>query len=260
MRTITNHTPGPIELILNIGAGTVEVHVENRDHAELILTPVTADDTTATDLINRASTTPRPGALQVAVPRPPATSFGNRNSHVSVRDSGVVMVSGGSVNMVNGRIVSGHGAVIFSSDTDGAIRTTVRLPLGSKLTLDTDNADLITHGHLSKLHANVECGDVETIGLVDKLYVVTVTGDVTVAQAGLAAVDCLSGGIRIDRLDGTAHLRTMSGDIRVEAQDGTKIRAESISGDITVHAIGGGTVDTDARTISGRVRTTGGAR
>lgn len=254
--TTTRHTrPGPVHLDLSTSFGTVEVYTEDREHAEITLSPEHETDETALDLIARAQITSHANEFSVRMPRPAAAAGGmtvvqsGRGVSInSVSAGNIVIGSAGGTVVVNGRVISGSGTTVV---TMGVVRVVARLPLGSSLTADAGSATVTSRGHLKAIRFSATSGDLraDSAGSVNAR---TQSGDVEIRAMDSGMLKAMSGDITIDGLAGSASVSTTSGDIRVIVGDEAELDADSLSGDVTVT---GGAGRVSARSMSGRVRT-----
>lgn len=257
MRSFT-HTTVPVEFRLDIGPGLVDVVAEDRTDATVTLAPERTGDDVAADLINRATHTADGDRFSVTVPRPSGKAA----------NSGVAYTSGGVTVIQAGRFVSGTltgvtitgdgnvyvGGMVAGMSSGGSVQATVRVPLGSRVNISTDTADIHTAGPLTALTGESVSGDVVHIGTVDDLDFRTVSGDIT-ATARRANATTTSGDIRVTLHGSRADLRSVSGDISAHATTDATVTATSVSGDIRVTSTPGVQVRTSLRSVSGYVRT-----
>ncbi|MGH8996576.1 MAG: DUF4097 family beta strand repeat-containing protein, partial [Acidimicrobiales bacterium] len=82
----------------------------------------------------------------------------------------------------------------------------------------------------------------------------TASGDIEVGSAAGADLRGVSGDVRLGALHGDASMRTVSGSVRVAACDRGRVEISSVSGDISVGVADGTTVQLDAQTAGGTVR------
>ena len=263
MRTITHTHPGVSRFELGMDAGSVVVYAEERERASVTLEPVRSGDGEAARLIETATVTSEGERFAVRVPSDGTT--GTTGTTVVQRGPGAVymssgtvtgsvtgMVIGSGVTIVNGRPISGHGTTIVQGSQ--GVRVTVRLPLGSTALVRTRSADITTDGRLVGVDTETVSGDtrINTAAIVTAR---TTSGDVLIGAAGQVVAQTVSGDVRVRALAGPADVRTVSGDVAVHAVRACTVQVRSVSGDITVTTEPGVEVDTDTRTVSGRVRT-----
>jgi hypothetical protein len=119
---------------------------------------------------------------------------------------------------------------------EAEVRLRVRCPRGSSLDLQTRSAD------------------VDMRGRFERVDVTSVSGDLTLDEAGRATLRTTSGDIRIDRC-GDLQANTTSGDVSVADLSG-HAAAKSVSGDVTVRDLRG---QLAVNTVSGDQRIDGAA-
>lgn len=250
MRTITHTHPGAARFKLTLDVGTVAVYAEDRDTATVTLEPVRPGDTEAARLIETATATSEGERFAVRVPT--GGAIGNTGTTVVQRGPGTVCTSAGTVTGSVTGMVIGSGVTIIHGNA--GVRATVRLPLGSMVAVRTRSADITTQGPLVGVDTETVSGDtrITTAAIVTAR---TTSGDVLIGAAGQVAAQTVSGDVTVRSLAGRAGIRTVSGDVAVHAERACTVQARSVSGDITVTAEPGVEVDTDTRTVSGRVRT-----
>jgi hypothetical protein len=148
------------------------------------------------------------------------------------------------------------GGTNISTITTEPVRLAVTLPAGSRLAARLDAGHLTAYGELPEAEITGTAADVD-IATVGTLRVRTVSGDITAGTVtGSAGLHSVSGDIGIDAAAGEVIAETTSGDIAVHATAPVLVDAASVSGDIRVTAPAGTCPDVQARSVSGRVRTT----
>lgn len=151
---------------------------------------------------------------------------------------------------------------------------TLRLsvPVGTRLDVRTDSADVVTTGTLGPTRVQSGSGDVRIEHVDGHLQVNTGSGDISVRKAGGSAqLNSGSGDVEVERSDGALQARSASGDIVVgEAGDDVaastasgdqqvgrlargRARLSSASGDVVVGVDDGTPVWLDVTTLSGSV-------
>ncbi|WP_146134835.1 DUF4097 family beta strand repeat-containing protein [Actinopolyspora mortivallis] len=205
-------------LDLRLAAGSVEVTVEDREHAEAV--------------------------LRLRVPEPPAQSVGVRQVVADTVTSTVV---------VNGRVVSGGGATVARGR--GEVVATARLPRDSSLASETISAWVTARGPLERAEITTVSGDVD-VHQAQRVELISTSGDALLVEADDVVATTVSGDLRIDHTrtawvtsgsgnvwllahaphqPATVWARTVSGDIRVLATETTgplDCRVGSVSGDV----------------------------
>ena len=236
MPTSRSHTTaqlGPVLFEATTIAAHITVIAEDRPVA-LITVSTPQDSGPAADAVRYVSFEGGPGVVSVLLEEP----ANGRESTVVNRNGGVTVIQTSSA--IHGTVIGavfGSVNIINGGMVIGApISIEARLPLGSSLTCESTSGDVGTSGDLVDVDA------------------VTVAGDIRIDAVQLPRLRSTSVDIRVSRLTGTqAIAETVSGDIRIHAEcPGARVRATSVSGDI--QAIGSD-IDLDARTVSGRVTT-----
>lgn len=281
MRTITSTTPGPVHLSVDLGPGSVSVEVDDRQTAEITLTPVHAGDNVAADLIDRATAEQVFSDIAVTVPRPEfaggtgGMTVVRSGRGVTVTQSyGVVTGDVTGVVIVDGNVyVGGQAGGVAMVGAGGKVRAKVRLPLGSSMAVNTTSADTLVDGDIEALKVTSQSGSVvaDTVGLLTARTqsgsvtaakavtsnVTTMSGSVDLGYAGTTEVKTMSGGVWLTGTTGTqARVSTMSGAVRVRAHHDGHVSVSTMSGAIEVSGHDAD-VTTRLRSMSGRIRTSG---
>jgi hypothetical protein len=175
---------------------------------------------------------------------------------------GTVFVTGdvaAGVSVVAGRVFV-NGTEVTPGPAAGPARLTVTLPAGSAVVARLSAGSLGTHGLAERAEVSGISADLD-IDQAGTVRASTVSGDITTGPvAGSCVLATTSGDVTADSAGGPVTVQTVSGDIRVHATAPVPVGAGSVSGDIRVTAAPGICPDVQARSVSGRVRTTGGAR
>lgn len=262
MRTLTHTRSGPVQFSLEADTATdIYVYAEKRRTAEVRLEPVNQRDSEAAQFIEHTTGESKGNRFTVRVPSIPRSK---RDRMTVIRNGGSVVISGGTVTgsvtgmvlgsgvtVVNGEVISGTGTTVLAGSA--GLRIIVRLPLGSELAVTSQSGDVTTYGPLPLIETNGVSGDVH-LDRVAVARVRTTSGNVRINDAGLVAVNSVSGDVNVRALAGGANVRTVSGDIAVHAVDTSTVQARAISGDVSVTADAGVEVESETRTVSGRVR------
>jgi hypothetical protein len=264
MRTITHTSPGPVHFSLAVDVAEVDVVAEQRDTATVTLAPVDPSDQDAARLIESATHTSDGKDFTVRVPRPAGGNGGSttvvrsgRGVHVTSQVvtgnvTGVVMV-GGNVygsTIVNGQVISGAGTVVIGGS---GLRVTVRIPLGSSVTLTGQSPNLTAEGRLNRVEAETVSGDLDVASAIT-VQARSTSGDVHIGACPAVSARTVSGDVVVRELNGTAAVKTVSGDVQVHAVADSIVTARSVSGDVDLTAPKGVDIDADTSTVSGRVR------
>ncbi|GGM34685.1 hypothetical protein GCM10012275_02450 [Longimycelium tulufanense] len=273
MRTLTHTDTGTVRLELELSVGVIEVCAEDRDRAEVTLTPATPGDEVAAELIRRAQVHRDGWRMMVTVPRPASAGTtvirtGGGVTQTCINTGGGMVFQSGGHTIINGHVISGN---TNTTPSGGAVRAVARVPRGSTLVISTETASAWTHGALERIQFRSEFGNLRAAS-ADVLNASTVSGDITAHVAGSvtvhttsgdvelgptheASVTTVSGDVEVTDLGGTAQAMTVSGDVHIQAIADSQVTATTISGDIRVTAEPGVSVRTRTQTVSGRVRT-----
>jgi hypothetical protein len=223
--------PGPITVDLRLAGGTVELHAEPRDTAVVEIAPYDASDAS------------QQAAEQTRVE------------------------------------LAGDTLLIAAPDSSGwairwrvpRLRVTARVPAGSSARIRVAAADVTGHGEWSqvKLNAasgdaylervtgdltvNTASGDVRAVQVGGRFTVVTASGDVSAQQvAGAIDIKSASGDVQIEESAADVNVKTASGDTQVRAARYGAVRANTVSGDVSVGVVSGTGVWLDLNTLTGR--------
>lgn len=276
MKRLMHTEPGPMTFEVDLSAGEVEVVVEDREYAEVWLEPVHAGDEVAAELIEGSTHSCRGGVLDLRVPHPKPTAIGAGGAVIAGSVNNVTVFSGGNMTVVNGQVVGWSGTVGHVT-TGGAVRVTARLPQCSAVSAATVSADLSTRNPVEGVRFRTKSGDLEVaecrlvkaqtvsgdvrVDEVGSVEVSTTSGDFTARSVEDFAVTSVSGDIRVQRWSGArADARSVSGDVDIHAAIDGPVAVSTVSGDIRLTAGDGVTVRPMTSTVTGRVRTPGGAR
>jgi DUF4097 and DUF4098 domain-containing protein YvlB len=128
----------------------------------------------------------------------------------------------------------------------------VSVPESASVKIRTASADVTTRGIIDRLSVVTVSGDVSIDTVTSSTDIKTVSGDVFARQASdvLTAVST-SGDIRIDAVGRHVTCKTVSGNCVVRAVAAGSIDTKSVSGDVTVLVEQGIGVDVAAQTLSG---------
>jgi len=135
-------------------------------------------------------------------------------------------------------------------DTD----LTIRVPAGVVLSVETVSASISVDGVTGELDLETVSGNVEIATMPAALDIETVSGNISVASAPADSdVSSVSGHIEIQAAGGSIDVENVSGKTMIYGgfiDDGD---LESVSGDITCHAIPGPDGSLDIETMSGTI-------
>lgn len=111
----------------------------------------------------------------------------------------------------------------------------VRIPEGSSLEVSTVSADIEVQAVRGEQELQSVSGDVTTQGFAADVQAETVSGDVEITGSGKDAaweLSSVSGDVEADNVSGTLAAEVVSGDIDVQNGSFSRIRLETVNGDI----------------------------
>lgn len=187
--------------------------------------------------------------------------------------SGSVEVQGWSRSQVEvtGTLGSGVEELIFERDDDeilikvklprnssrnGASDLVINVPEASSLSIDTVSADIDVSDVRGEQDLNSVSGDITTGIYGAELDAETVSGDLEVSgdnQVTNVSLQTVSGDIDTENLAGEFRAESVNGDISAINGSFTRVRSETVNGNIILHArlLDGGRMDVE--TINGKV-------
>lgn len=121
------------------------------------------------------------------------------------------------------------------SGGDAEAELVLQLPRGARLDVETVSAGIQTRELANTLVLETVSGDIEVSGRLRELTVRTVSGDVAVRSVGVrSTVKTVSGEIELSDASGELDLETVSGRIRLSGEAFSRLRARSISSEISI--------------------------
>ena len=209
-------TPGPIELVVRIPTGDIDIETIEGDES---LVSLDGDDKLV-DL-----TEVRQEGRRIVVELKGKKAFG-------------ITISIGDFSFGSARM-----------------RMRAQVPHGSSTVLSTASADMKIRGRLSSLEAKSASGDLVVNGEIERdATVKTVSGDVRLDRVGgELTVQTVSGDVSAHTVGGSIESKTVSGDLRVESLREGSATAQSVSGDIEIGVAAGTNLDVDAGSVSGEL-------
>ena len=135
----------------------------------------------------------------------------------------------------------------------GRLHLRAKVPHGSSTVLATAAADMKVRGRLASLEVKSASGDLVVNGEIERdATVKTVSGDVRMDRVGgELTVQTVSGDVSAHSVGGSIESKTVSGDLRVESLREGRATAQSVSGDIEIGVAAGTNLDVDAGSVSG---------
>jgi DUF4097 and DUF4098 domain-containing protein YvlB len=172
---------------------------------------------------------------------------------------------------------SGRLAVHVPSRTfkNAPVLCTVRMPVGSSVTIKTASADVRCTGTVGDFEGSSASGDIEIGNIEGQLSLTTASGDVrcdrvshrtrvrgasadvTIGHAGgPVELSLASGDVEIDDAGSSVKVDTASGDVVIRCAHEGEIRTKTAAGDITVGVAPGVGAYLDVRSVSGEMTCT----
>ncbi len=207
-------TPDPIELVVKIPTGEIEIETVDGDES---LISLDGDDKLM------ELTEVRQEGRRIVVELKGKKSFG-------------ITISIGDFSFGSGRL-----------------RVRAQVPHGSSTVLTTAAADMKVRGRVQSLEVKSASGDLLVNGEIEREAVVkTVSGDIRLEHVGgELRVQTVSGDVSARAVGGSIVSKTVSGDLRVESVREGHVTAQSVSGDIELGVAAGTNLDVDAGSVSG---------
>jgi Putative adhesin len=208
------HTPGPVELDVQIPVG--DIQVETTDGNESVVS------VTGTDKLVE-------------------------NTVVELNGDRLIVALKGKKPF---GITISIGEFSFGS---GGLHVAVRMPHTSSATITTAAADMKLKGRYGQLEVKSASGDLTVTGEIEAdATIKSVSGDVRVGSVGgELRVQTVSGDVLAGAISGSIESKTVSGDVRFDSVREGMVTAQSVSGDIEVGVTVGTNLDVDAGSVSG---------
>ena len=208
------HTPEPVDLVVKVPVGEIEVETVDGDESVVTLE--------GSDKILERTTVELQGSKLVV-------EYHGKSRHG-------ITISIGDLSW---------------SSIELRIRVTV--PHGSAANLANAAADMKLRGQFSSLDTKTASGDLVVKGdVAGNADLKTVSGDVDLQTVGGDLdVKSVSGDLRADTVGGSVTVKSVSGDVRVESVSTGTVTVQSVSGDIEVGVAPGTNLDVDAGSVSG---------
>jgi hypothetical protein len=175
----------------------------------------------------------------VAVGREPTVDLSLVNGPVTVTawGRGEVRVRATSERVPLRFDASGGTVRVYSPRTrtrsTGDQRLEVEVPVGTRVIARSVSGDVHVRGVRGEIEARSTSGDVEADGGVRAVTLHTVSGDVRgTSLEGVVNVQSVSGDVDLDGVTGELGAQTTSGDVRLRRARLTRVRAETVSGDV----------------------------
>jgi hypothetical protein len=211
------HTPEPVELVVKVPAGDIDVQTVEGDES---LVSLDGDE----KLIELTEV--RQEGRRIVVELRGKKSFG---------------------------ITISIGDFSFGS---GQLQVRARIPNGSSVDLQTAAADMTVRGRVHELDVKSASGDLVVNGEIERNATVkTVSGDARLERVGgELRVQTVSGDVTAQTVGSSVTAKTVSGDFRIDSLREGHVTAQSVSGDIELGVVAGTKLDVDAGSVSGDLK------
>jgi DUF4097 and DUF4098 domain-containing protein YvlB len=133
----------------------------------------------------------------------------------------------------------------------------INIPRGSELDVTSVSADLISSGVLGMQRLKTVSGKIRAEFAQADVEAKTVSGDVDLKGAGKPAelhLSSISGSLRIEHGAGDVEATTVSGDLNMEIDPARSVRTRTTSGRTAIQGTLGKSADLDAQSVSGDIR------
>jgi DUF4097 and DUF4098 domain-containing protein YvlB len=139
---------------------------------------------------------------------------------------------------------------------DGPLSIRVEVPHGSRVELINASATATLTGSFGDISAKSASGGVAVRGdVTGTLKVQNVSGDVSVGNVqGDVRMQTVSGDVTADAVNGDVHVTSVSGDVDLGRLSQGSVQLQTVSGDLQLAVARGSSVDVDATSTSGDLR------
>ncbi len=243
MTTHEFHTPGPVDLFVELGKGSVTVDA------------VPQSDTTTVEVHGQDSdlVEVRQDGAQILViaPRQRTGFFGGEQAFdvtVSLPEESNAVAKTGSADLT----FTGHFGLgkLKTGSGDCQLDT-----FSGPLLVETGSGDLEIALAGGELRVKSGSGDVDVSHTASSVSVSTGSGDVQIGMTqGPTVVKTGSGDLLVAHAGGDLSMSTGSGDLRVDHATRGRFTAKGASGDVRIGVEAGVPVWTDVTTVSGQIR------
>jgi hypothetical protein len=130
----------------------------------------------------------------------------------------------------------------------------IKLPAGSEVEVSTVSADIDVRKVDGKLYLHSVSGDVVASGKAKEFEAETVSGQIeATVTASRVSASSVSGDVVLEEVEGEIQTETVSGDVRVEGGRFSRLRASSVSGELSFSGSLEGDADVTLESHSGDV-------
>ncbi|WP_205473151.1 DUF4097 family beta strand repeat-containing protein [Nocardioides sp. SYSU D00038] len=244
MQTYDFATPRPVELFVEIGAGSVRVRATGTATTRVEVTGRHEDDCVVEQ---------RGDVVAVTIPRGRRGLFdrdGSLQVEVALPEGSAVTTRLGSADLaITGPV--GEATLQSGSGDVHAER------LGGPALVQTGSGDITVGAADGELRVKSGSGEVRLGRTTGSVVVSTGSGDVSIeANDATAVVKTGSGDLRLGELGREAQFSSGSGDLRVDRAASGRITAKGASTDVRVGIPAGTPVWTDISSVTGRIQST----
>lgn len=238
----TFETPGPTNLYVELGSGSLTVHTDDVATTTVDVTGRDAADTTVEE---------RGRQVVVLAPRNRVGFRGGEDNltvHVTMPHGSSLATKLGSAD------VTAHGRLGETRVKTGSGDVTLGHVEGKAL-VEAGSGSISIDEITDDLRAKTGSGDVEIGRAAGTTSVSTGSGDVTIGAAPLPlTAKSGSGDLRVREAGSDVTLTTASGDLVVDSMHRGQLQAKNVSGDIRVGIPAGVPVWTDVSSMTGHIR------
>jgi DUF4097 and DUF4098 domain-containing protein YvlB len=133
----------------------------------------------------------------------------------------------------------------------------IKVPAGASLDVSTVSADIEVTGVHGAQKLESVSGDVTAAAFDEEVEVQTISGDAIVNGSGGKArveAESTSGSVKVSGVNGEIEARSVSGDLELDLGMMTRLRLETVSGNVRADATLAGDARLEAESVSGSVR------
>jgi DUF4097 and DUF4098 domain-containing protein YvlB len=241
---MTDHhfeTDRPVQLYVELPAGTIEVRAEDTAESRVAISGRDAD---------RVLVELDGDRLSVVAPRDRGGSGGSRKLGIAITvptDSRLRTRSGSADLAALGRYATTH---VRTGSGDVLVEG-----IAGRGLIETGSGDIRLGSSEQELRIKSGSGDITIDHAVAAVSISTGSGDVQIGTtSGPVAVKTGSGDLKVSEAETDVSLSTGSGDLVIGTANRGRVTARGASGDVRVGIPAGLPVWTDVSTVSGRIR------
>jgi DUF4097 and DUF4098 domain-containing protein YvlB len=132
----------------------------------------------------------------------------------------------------------------------------IKVPAGASLDINTVSADIGVQGVRGAQRLEAVSGDVTTVAYDEQLDVRTISGNAVVNGTGGKArveAESVSGDVTVRGVDGELDAQSVSGNVELDLGTATRLKLETVSGNVKASLTLAGDARLDAESVSGNV-------